>query len=70
MVPKREGEMHLNHAARLLEVSVKTVRTWARRAVEGDPSRLQKARRDPANRYYVNAIEVYGLRDEHRRNGG
>lgn len=67
MVAKEPGELSLRAAARELGVSVKTVRTWARRAWEKRPMRLMYGRRDPSNRYYVSKAEIVGLRDEYRQ---
>ena len=64
MMAKQAGEMHPRHAARLLGVSVKTVREWAKRRLRGEDGRqLKYARRDPANKIFVQASEILSIRD-------
>ncbi len=62
---QRKGELGTAQTARLLEVHPKTLRNWARRAVEGaelTPPPLEMVRRDLTGRYWFDRDEVLTLR--------
>jgi DNA-binding transcriptional MerR regulator len=59
---RREGEIGVTEAARLLEMHPDTIRDWAREAVSGGEAKITKARRDLGGRYYGDAREIYALR--------
>ena len=58
MMAKQAGEISLRKAAALVGVRVKTVRAWARRAWDGDPTQLAYGRKDTTGAWFVKHAEI------------
>lgn len=55
---KREGEIDVRRAAGMLGLKRKTVRAWARKAWDGEPTTLTYGRKDPSGQWFVRKAEV------------
>jgi hypothetical protein len=64
MMAKRDGEMDVRKAANLLGLKRKTVRTWARKAWDGQPTALAYGRKDGSGQWFVREAEVRQVADE------
>lgn len=59
--PNRRYWFSCSDAAEYLIVDSATVRSWARHALDGDPTRLRKAKLSTDGRYFVSRREIVKL---------
>lgn len=59
---RRAGEVSIREAATFLELHPRTVRRWVKERISGGQSRLQRARKDLAGRYWLQIRELIRLR--------
>ncbi len=55
---RRAGELSVKEAAGLIGASPATVREWAKAALAGEASKINRARRDVFGRYWVVEDEI------------